>query len=317
MSQGVALITGIGGQDGSYLAEQLLEKGYEVHGLVQEGLGLAEHLAADVRAHVGDLRDAASLTRAVQAANPTEIYHLAGVTAPGKSWDDPAGTFDVVALGTVRLLDAVATHAPKARFFLAGSAEIFGEPASAPQNEQTAFAPRNPYGAAKAAAVAATQAYRQGKGLFASVGVFYNHESPRRSVDFVTRKVTWHAAAIATGRVSELRIGNLDARRDWGYAPEYTDGAWRALQAPQPADYVFATGALHTVGELVTFAFERAGVPTEGHVVVDEAFVRPEGDVALVGDPAKARQELGWQAHTPFEALIAGMVDHDLEQLAA
>lgn len=317
MSVGTALITGISGQDGSYLAEQLLAKGYAVHGLVRDGLGLAEPLAPEIEVHSGDVRDAASLAGAVAAAAPTEIYHLAGVTASHQSWGDPVGTFDVVALGTVRLLDAVVAHAPDARLFLAGSAEIFGAPAAAPQDELTPFAPRNPYGAAKVAAVAAVRAYRNGRGLFASVGLLYNHESPRRSLDFVTRKVTWHAAAIARGQADQLRIGNLDAERDWGSAPDYMDGAWRTLQAATPGDYVFATGVLHSVRELVELAFARAGVAIEDHVVVDEAFVRPEAGVPLVGDAGKAERDLGWKPSTSFEDVVAAMVDHDLEVLGA
>jgi GDPmannose 4,6-dehydratase len=312
-----AFVTGLSGQDGSYLAELLLDKGYVVHGLVRDGRwGSAAHLSDRVVAHDGDLRDGVSLEAAVSAAAPREIYHLAAVTSPGKSWDDAAGTFDVVTTGTVRLLDTVVRRAPQARILLAASAEVFGEPASAPQDEDTPLRPRNPYGAAKAAVIAAAEAYRRGRGLFASVGIFYNHESPRRPVDFVTRKVTWHAAAIARGDADVLRLGNLDARRDWGYAPDYMRGAWAALQAEAPSDYVFATGELHSVRELVDVAFARAGVPVDDHVEVAEEFVRPEPDVPLVGDPGRAERELGWRAETRFDAVVAEMVDHDMAAAA-
>lgn len=308
-----ALITGISGQDGSYLAELLLGKGYEVHGLVHDGkLGAARHLADSIATHSGDLRDGASLHAAVTAATPDEAYHLAAVTAPGKSWANPVETFDVISSGTVRLLAAIAERSPRARVFVAGSAEIFGEPDSAPQDEQTPFRPRNPYGAAKAAAIAATRAYRAGRDLFAAVGFLYNHESVRRPLDFLPRKVSWHAAAIASGRIAELHLGNLDAERDWGYAPEYMEGAWRALQVDAPDEYVFATGRLHSVRELVELAFARAGVPVDGRVIVDEQLVRPEPTVPLVGDPTKAERELGWKARTRFGDIVAEMVDHDL-----
>lgn len=313
-----ALITGISGQDGSYLAELLLDAGFEVHGLVHHsGLGLAEHLAERIEAHRGDVTDATSIERALTAARPDEVYHLAAVTAPGKSWGDATGTFDVVAGGTARLLAAVEAVQRDARVLVAGSAEIYGAPETAPQDEGTPFAPRNPYGAAKAAAVAAARAYRAGRGMFVAVGILYNHESPRRPVGFLPRKVSWHAAAIATGRASELRLGNLEARRDWGWAPEYMAGCRRMLQADAPGDYVLATGVLHSVRELVQVAFDHAAVPVEGHVVVDERFVRPEHGVPLVGDASKAREELGWRASRPFEVIIREMVDCDLEAMRA
>jgi GDPmannose 4,6-dehydratase len=317
VSARTALITGVSGQDGSYLAELLLDKDYEVHALVHRSLGAAQHLGDELVVHRGDLADGDSIARAVAAAAPDEVYHLAALTEPGKSWDEPVRTFEVVAAGTVRVLEAVAARAEGARCFVAGSAEVFGAASEAPQTERAPFAPRNPYGAAKAAAVAAARAYRHGRGLFVAVGLLYNHESPRRPPSFVTRKVTRHAAAIAAGRERQLRIGNLDARRDWGWAPEYVEGAWRMLQADAADDYVLATGALHSVREVVEVAFARAGVPVEGHVVVDDAFVRPEPPVPLVGDPSKARDELGWVASTPFEDVIAAMVDADLAELSA
>lgn len=317
MSRHSALVTGLSGQDGSYLAELLLDKGYTVHGLVHTSLGLAEHLGDRIVVHRGDVCDGPAVAAAVSASAPDEIYHLAAATRPGASWREPVHTFDVVAGGTVRLLAAVAASAPAARVFLAGSAEVFGRPRSAPQDEHTPFEPRNPYGAAKAAAVAAGRAYRNGGELFVSTGILYNHDSPRRPLDFVTRKITWHAAAIAQGRAQELRLGNLNARRDWGWAPEYVDAAWRCLQHDTPSDYIVASGTMHTVRELVDVAFAHAGVPVEGHVVVDPEFVRAEPDVPLVGDAAKARAELGWVASTPFEDMVRQMVDADMAALAA
>lgn len=318
MSAGTALITGISGQDGSYLAEALLAKGYEVHGLVRSGhLGLAGHLAADVETHEGDLRDGESLERAVRETSPDEVYHLAGVTMPGRSWENPAAVLDIVAGGTVRLLDALSRLAADARTFVAGSSEVFGPTGRKPRDEQAPFEPRNPYGAAKAAAVAAARAYRSGRGMWVTAGLLYNHESPRRPIEFVTRKVTWHAAAIALGKARELHIGNLDAHRDWGYAPEYMEGAWRALQAHEPSDYVFATGVQHSVRELVEIAFARAGLSVADHIVVDRNLVSPGHANAPAADPRKARQELGWKAGVSFEELVNKMVDADLEALAS
>jgi GDPmannose 4,6-dehydratase len=311
-----ALVTGISGQDGSYLAELLLDQGYDVHGLVRgDRLGLAEHLRNRITSHSGDLRDADSLLAAVRDSRPDEVYHLGAATHAGRSADDPEGVRDVVARGTERLLEAVASKQPTAKVFCASSAEVFGSPAAAPQTEETPAKPRNPYGEAKAEALELARHFRADRALWVSVGILYNHESPRRPLSFVTRKVTWHAAAIARGKADELRIGNLDARRDWGYAPEYMEGVRRTLQHDEPTDFVLATGVLHTVRELVEAAFDRAGVPTEGHVVVDPAFVRPDEAVPLVGDPRKARDTLGWVASTPFVDVIAEMVDADLEAL--
>lgn len=311
-----ALITGLSGQDGSYLAESLLTDGYEVHGLVRDGrLGSAAHLADRVAVHAGDLRDDASLREAVRASRPDEVFHLAAASHVARSFTDPETVRDVIAGGTERLLAAVLSEAPAARVFCASSAEVFGAAASAPQDERTALSPRNPYGVAKVEALEIARSYRADRGLWVAAGLLYNHESPRRPLDFVTRKVTWHAAAIARGRATELRLGSLGARRDWGYAPDYVDGARRTLSAASPDDFVFATGVLHTIGELVETAFSRAGVPSDGHVVVDPAFVRPDEVVPLVGDARKAREELGWVPSTPFEEVIAEMVDADLEAL--
>ena len=238
--------------------------------------GSAAHLRDVVRGHPGDVRDPEAIAAAVQAAAPDEVYHLASETQPGRSAEDPERTLDVVAGGTERLLDAVARHAPGARVFCASSSEVFGEPDSAPQDEQTSLRPSNPYGEAKAEALLAARERRERQSQWVATGIFYNHESVRRPLSFVTRKITWHAAAIAAGEAGELRLGNLDARRDWGYAPEFVEGAWRTMQADEPGDYVFATGVLHSVRELLETAFGRAGVAVDGHVVVDEKLVRDD-----------------------------------------
>jgi GDPmannose 4,6-dehydratase len=314
VSAGSALITGISGQDGSYLAEQLLGEGMAVHGLLRAGnLGASAHLRGRVIEQHGDLRDAASVTAAVRAAAPTEIYHLGALSHVTGS---PVEAFrDVVAGGTRRVLEAAVEHAPQARVFCASSAEVFGAAETAPQDESTPVRPRNAYGEAKAEALAIVREFRDG-GAWVSAGIFYNHESPRRPRSFVTRKVTWHAAAIARGRAAELRLGSLDAQRDWGYAPEYVDAARRSLRASRPDDFVLATGVLHSVRELVEVAFTRAGVAVDGRVTVDPELVRPSEPAPLVGNPANARRELGWEASMPFEAVIAEMVDRDLEALA-
>lgn len=311
-------MTGLSGQDGSFLAEILLAKGYEVHGLIHAGgLGLASHLAGEVRTYDGDLRDGGSIDRAVAAAMPDEIYHLAGVTSPGRSWAAPAEVFDIVATGTTRVLDSIDRLAPHARTFVAGSSEAFGPPMTEPKNETAPIAPRNPYGAAKAATISIARAYRHGRGRWVAVGHLFNHESHRRPQAFVTRKVTWHAAAIAAGRLSTLEIGDLEASRDWGYAPEYMEGAWRTLQTDEPGEYVFATGKRHTVRELVELAFARAGVSVEDHVSVNRSLVATRHGDGAVGDPRKARRELGWRAETEFAEIVNRMVDADLELVAA
>lgn len=304
----VALVTGVTGQDGSFLAELLRDRGTEVWGLVRDG-GLPPRLAFVRAAPAADLRDQAALDRAVAAVRPAEVYHLAAQSSVGASWHDPVGTGDVTGLGTVRLLEAVRREAPAARVFVASSSEIFGEPARAPQDEATPVRPVTPYGAAKAYAGQVAASYRRRHGLFVAVGILYNHESPRRPPAFVTRKITGGAVAIAAGEHTELRLGNLDARRDWGYAGDYVRAMVAALGAEAPDDYVIATGETHSVREVCERAFGRVGLDWREHVVVDRALWRPAEAVPLVGDSAKARRVLGWSPTVRFDELVAMMVD--------
>jgi GDPmannose 4,6-dehydratase len=314
-----ALITGIGGQDGSYLAELLLSKGYEVHGMMRRGstgsLDRIAHIADDVTVHSADLHDAASLNRAIRESHPDEVYNLAGTSFVGSSWLDPVTTADLTATGAIRLLDALRTEAPEARYYQASSSEVFGIPVEVPQTERTPLTPQTPYGVAKSYAHHITVTYRETYGLFACAGILYNHESPRRGPEFVTRKITRAAAAIKLGLESELRLGNLDARRDWGFAKDYVEAMWLMLQQDEPEDFVIATGVLHSVREFVGAAFERAGIDPEPHVVQDERFMRPADPRDLVGDASKAREKLGWEPRTGFDELVTLMVDHDLEAL--
>ena len=316
-----ALITGIMGQDGSYLAELLLQKGYQVTGLVLRGgaepsanvAGFRERL----RFAAGDLSDQASLDAAVSAVRPDEVYNFAAQSAVPLSWAEPVMTGDVTGLGAARLLESVRRHAPEARVFQASSAAIFGSPASAPQNELTPIRPISPYGAAKAYAHFIATNYRQTHGLHACNGILFNHESPRRGPDFVTRKVTLAAARIKAGLQHELRLGDLDAVRDWGFAGDYVHAVWLMLQQSRPDDYVIASGEARTVRELVAAAFAAAGLQWERYVVRDERFVRPEGPVPLVGDPSRARQRLEWTARVGFSQMIEDMVRQDMNALEA
>jgi GDPmannose 4,6-dehydratase len=314
-----ALITGIGGQDGSYLAELLLSKGYEVHGMMRRGstssLDRIAHIASDVAMHAADLHDAASLNRAIRDSRPDEVYNLAGTSFVGSSWLDPVTTADLTATGAIRLLDALRTEAPDARYYQASSSEVFGVPAEVPQNERTPLTPQTPYGVAKSYAHHITVTYRETYDLFACAGILYNHESPRRGPEFVTRKITRAAAAIKLGLQSELRLGNLDAHRDWGFAKDYVEAMWLMLQRDRPEDFVIATGVLHSVREFVDAAFERAGVDPVPYVVQDPRFIRPADPRNLVGDASKAREKLGWEPRTGFDELVTLMVDHDLEAL--
>jgi GDPmannose 4,6-dehydratase len=315
-----ALITGITGQDGSYLAELLLDRGYEVHGMVRrastEKFDRIEHLRDRLRLHQADLLDQRSLVDALRAARPDEIYNLAAMSFVAVSWIQPTLTAEFTGVGVTRMLEAMRETCPEARFYQASSSEMFGRVRETPQTESTPFYPRSPYGVAKVYAHHITVNYRESYGLHCSCGIMFNHESERRGLEFVTRKISWHAAAIKLGRAEELRLGNLDARRDWGYAKDYVQAMWLMLQQEEPDDYVIATGETNSVRRCVEIAFDEAGVDPDGRVVVDDAFKRPAEVDLLVGDASKARARLGWEPATRFEALIRVMVRADLELLA-
>ena len=313
MSGRRALITGVTGQDGSYLAELLLEKGYEVAGVARDPARVPD----GVTALRGDLADPASLVRAVAETVPDELYHLAAPTFVPASWEDPAATMAAIAGATGTLLVGTARAAPGARVFVATSSEIFGDAGESPQTERSPTRPHSPYGIAKLAAHQLVGALRERLGLFAVGGITYNHESPRRPERFLPRKVTRGAAAIALGLQDELVLGDLGAVRDWSHARDVMRGAWLSLQAAEPGDYVFASGVGRTVGDLVDAAFAAAGVAPEGRVRVDPAFVRPPEATAPVGDPSHARAVLGWAPEVPFADLIAEMVAADLAELRA
>jgi GDPmannose 4,6-dehydratase len=314
-----ALITGITGQDGSYLAELLLEKGYEVHGMVRrsstERFERIEHLRNRITLHQGDLLDQRSLVDALRASRPDEIYNLAAMSFVAVSWIQPTLTAEFTGVGVTRMLEAMREVCPEARFYQASSSEMFGKVREVPQTESTPFYPRSPYGVAKAYGHHITVNYRDSYDLFCCSGILFNHESPRRGLEFVTRKITWHAAAIKLGLAQELRLGNLDAQRDWGYAKDYVDAMWRMVNQDSAEDYVIATGKTHTVRRCVEIAFERVGLDWERYVVTDPALLRPAEVDLLVGDYGKAQRELGWEPRTSFEELIALMVDADLELL--
>ncbi len=319
MSPRRALITGVTGQDGSYLAELLLEQGYEVHGMVRrastEKFERVEHLRERITLHQGDLLDHRSLVDALRAARPDEVYNLAAMSFVAVSWIQPTLTAEFTGVGVTRLLEAVREVCPETRFYQASSSEMFGKVRETPQNESTPFYPRSPYGVAKAYGHFITVNYRESYDLHATSGILFNHESPRRGLEFVTRKITWHAAAIKLGLAQELRLGNLDAKRDWGYARDYVEAMWLMLQQDAPEDFVIATGQTHSVRDCVEIAFDQAGVSSEGHVVLDEAFLRPAEVDLLVGDAGKAQRQLGWEPKTSFEELIRLMVDADLKRL--
>ncbi len=313
-----ALITGITGQDGSYLAELLLEKEYRVFGLVRrastEGTARIAHLAGKVTLIQGDLLDSGSLVRALEESKPQEVYNLGAQSFVSASFGQPLLTAEVTGIGVLRLLEAILRVDRSIRFYQASSSEMFGRVREVPQRETTPFHPRSPYGAAKEFGHAITVNYRESYGLFASSGILFNHESPRRGLEFVTRKVTDAVAAIALGQQKELRLGNLDAKRDWGYAADYVDAMWRMLQHGTPEDFVVATGESHTVRELVETAFAHAGLDWNKHVVLDPALLRPAEVDALVGDAAKARDRLGWRPKVAFRELVHLMVDADLQR---
>jgi GDPmannose 4,6-dehydratase len=314
-----ALITGITGQDGSYLAELLLDNGYEVHGMVRrsstERFERIEHLRDRVTLHQADLLDQRSLVDALRAARPTEIYNLAAMSFVAVSWIQPTLTAEFTGVGVTRMLEAMREICPEARFYQASSSEMFGKVRQVPQNELTPFYPRSPYGVAKVYGHFITVNYRESYNLHASSGILFNHESERRGLEFVTRKITWHAAAIRLGLVDKLSLGNLDAERDWGYAKDYVEAMWQMLQRDEPGDYVVATGIAHSVRECVEIAFDHAGIERDDHVVIDPALQRPAEVDHLVGDAAKAKRELGWEPRTSFEELIRSMVDADYKLL--
>jgi GDPmannose 4,6-dehydratase len=312
----VALITGIAGQDGHYLAELLHAAGVEVWGATPTGRAPAA-LPFVRMAPPAEVRDQAALERAVAAARPDQVYHLAAQSSVGESWADPAATGDVTGLGTARLLEAVRREAPAARVFVASSSEVFGEPERAPQDESTPIRPVSPYGAAKAYAHHLARIYRRRYGLRVAVGILYNHESSRRPASFVTRKITRGAAAIARGEQRELRLGNLDARRDWGFAGDYARAMALMLDLdhPEPDEFVVATGETHTVREWCELAFARVGLDYRQFIVGDPALWRPAEPVPLVGDSSKARRLLGWAPSLSFPELVHLMVDADLARV--
>lgn len=316
-----ALITGITGQDGSYLAELLLEKGYDVHGLVRrastEKFERIDHLKDRITLHQADLLDERSLRDALRAAKPDEVYNLAAMSFVAVSWIQPTLTAEFTGVSVTRMLEAVRETCPEARFYQASSSEMFGKVLETPQTETTPFYPRSPYGVAKVYGHHITVNYRESYDLFATSGILFNHESPRRGLEFVTRKITWHAAAIKAGKRSELALGNLDARRDWGYAKDYVEAMWRMLQHDKPDDFVIATGETNTVRRCVEVAFDEAGLDWEQYVRLDPQFLRPAEVDLLVGDPSKAKRDLGWEPTTTFEELIRLMVRSDLELLGA
>jgi GDPmannose 4,6-dehydratase len=316
-----ALITGIGGQDGSYLGELLLEKGYEVVGLVRPDAQRYENLAG-VEEHIelyeADLLNQTSLAQALRAAHPTEIYNLAAPSFVPASWDQPVQTAEFAAVGATALLEAIRIVDPDIRFYQASSSEIFGDPAETPQTERTPLAPITPYGVAKAYAHFSARSYRYRYGLFACSGILYNHESPRRPLKFLPRKVAHGAAAISLGLEHELVLGDLDAERDWGYAGDYVRSMWLMLQQDGPDDYVVASGEAHSVRELAECAFAHVGLDWQEHVRVDPAFERGLAELhRLVGNPAKAQERLGWRADVGFTKLVQMLVDADLERLRA
>jgi len=317
-----ALIIGIAGQDGSFLAELLLEEGYEVFGVVRQPASTLFENLVGIRDRVelsqADVLDELSLVDVLGSCRPHEVYNLAAPSFVPMSWRQPVLTAEFAAVGCTALLEAIRRVDADIRFYQASSSEIFGEPREVPQNEGTPLSPVTPYGVAKAYAHFITRSYRRRYGLHASSGILYNHESPRRPLDFVTRKISNAAAAISLGLEREVSIGDLDARRDWGYAGDYVRAMWLMLQQPEPDDYVIATGTNHSVRELVACAFARVGLDWEEHVRIDESLVRGKAELHdLVGDPSRARERLGWAPTLEFEALVQLLVDSDLERLRA
>ncbi len=316
-----ALITGITGQDGSYLAEFLLEKGYQVFGVVRRtshhGYERIEHLLDKLELFPADLRAQHSLTTVVQDTKPDEVYNLGAQSYVPTSWTQPVLTGEFTALGVTRILEAVRLGHPEARFYQASSSEMFGKVTETPQRESTSFHPRSPYGVAKVYGHWITVNYRESYGMHAVSGILFNHESPRRGIEFVSRKVTDGVARIKLGLAKDLRLGNIDAQRDWGWAGDYVDAMWRMLQQPEPEDYVIGTGLTHSVRDLIEIAFARVGLEWQSYVKQDPRFIRPAEVDILMADPSKAKAQLGWEPKVGFEEMIERMVDADLERLAS
>ena len=312
-----ALITGITGQDGSYLAELLLSKGYDVHGIVRRtssfSTGRIEHIFDRLTLHHGDLSDGCALSRLIREIRPTEVYNLAAQSHVRVSFDQPSYTADVTALGTLRLLEAVCDNCPDARFYQASSSEMYGKVVETPQRETTPFYPRSPYGVAKVYGHWITVNYRESYNLHASCGILFNHESPRRGETFVTRKIARAAARIAAGLQQTVALGNLDARRDWGFAGDYVEAMWLMLQQERPDDYVIATGETHSVQEFAEAAFETVGLHWRDHVAYDARYERPAEVDLLLGDATKARKRLGWKPRVGFRQLVEAMVEAEVK----
>ena len=314
-----AIITGVTGQDGSYLADFLLSKGYEVIGMVRRSstvtFGRIEHIQDHIDIIQGDLHDQSSLVALIEEYRPDEVYNLAAQSFVPTSWKQPVLTGEVTALGVTRILEAIRLVNPETRFYQASSSEMFGKVREVPQSEATPFYPRSPYGVAKVYGHWITVNYRESYNLYACSGILFNHESPRRGLEFVTRKITHGVARIKLGLAKELRLGNLEARRDWGYAGDYVEGMWMMLQQDQPDDYVICTGKTHSVREFCEAAFTYVGLDYEDYVIQDERFYRPAEVDLLVGDPKKAQNILGWEPRVGFDGLVQMMVDADLQYL--
>jgi GDPmannose 4,6-dehydratase len=313
-----AFITGITGQDGSYLAEILLEKGYEVFGMVRRSSSFntarIDHIFGEIELVFGDLSDGSALNQLMRTIRPDEVYNLGAQSHVRVSFDIPEYTADTDAMGTLRLLDAIREEGVQARFYQASSSEMFGKARETPQTEETPFHPRSPYGVSKVFSYWITRNYREAYGMFAVNGILFNHESPRRGPTFVTRKITRAVGAILRGEQSELRLGNLEAKRDWGYAKEYMEGAWQMLQADEPDDFVLATGETHSVEEFLAEAFGHAGLDWRDYVQIDERYYRPAEVDVLIGDYSKAKARLGWEPNVRFKELVQMMVDADRDR---
>ena len=314
-----ALITGITGQDGSYLADLLLEKGYEVNGIVRRlstpNIARIGHIIDEINLYEGDLTDQSSLNNVMKIVEPDEVYNLAAQSFVGTSWNQPVLTGDVTGLGAVRVLESVKNFCESTKVYQASSSEMFGKVHESPQNENTKFYPRSPYGCAKVYAHWICVNYRESYDMFISNGILFNHESERRGVEFVTRKITDGVARILNGRSKELLLGNLNAKRDWGYAKDYVEAMWLMLQQKEPDDYVIATGETHTVKEFMEMAFLEAGLDWKEYVKINPKYIRPAEVDLLVGDASKAKQKLGWKPKVKFEELVKIMVDADLERI--